>query len=143
MHSHRIAHRDIKGANLLVSHLGLLKISDFGLSVRLRGPLYQAFTVYGTLPISALEILHGRGHNEAVDWWSMGIFAYELLADVLPFPNGNYLAICRQISNGFSRYQWSMEIPKHGRDLITSLCHRSPPAWPELAKPLTLPSAHS
>merc|ERR1712196_163581 len=35
LHSHRIMHRDIKGANILVDHAGVCKLADFGASKRL------------------------------------------------------------------------------------------------------------
>eukprot|EP00941_MAST-03F_sp_MAST-3F-sp1_P003140 g3140.t1 len=37
LHTHGIAHRDIKGANILISNQGLVKLADFGASKSLRG----------------------------------------------------------------------------------------------------------
>ena len=34
----------------------------------------------GTLEYITLEIIQGRGHDKAADWWSVGILMYEMLS---------------------------------------------------------------
>lgn len=41
--------------------------------------------VIGTPDYLAPEILIGKGHNEMVDWWSLGVIAFELLTGIPPF----------------------------------------------------------
>ena len=35
LHAHKIMHRDIKGANILVDNTGLVKLADFGASKKI------------------------------------------------------------------------------------------------------------
>ncbi|KAM9733398.1 ribosomal protein S6 kinase-related protein-like isoform 2-T2 [Menidia menidia] len=78
-----IMHRDIKMENILISDRGHLRLSDFGLSRRLvRGG--RAFTICGTIPYMAPEVLSGGPYNHAADWWSLGILLFTLVAGEFP-----------------------------------------------------------
>ncbi len=56
LHSHKIIHRDIKCANVLVDRKGRIKLSDFGCSRKL---LKTSYSYYGTNGWIAPEILQG------------------------------------------------------------------------------------
>jgi len=43
----------------------------------------------GTHEYLAPEIIKGEGHGAAVDWWTFGVFLYELLYGRTPFKSGN------------------------------------------------------
>lgn len=36
-------------------------------------------------PAQAPEVITGRGHGKAVDWWSVGILLFEMLCGMPPF----------------------------------------------------------
>ena len=48
LHEHRVIHRDIKGANLLTTKSGLVKLTDFGLATKLRESIAPPEDAVGT-----------------------------------------------------------------------------------------------
>lgn len=89
-HSKRIVHRDIKPQNIMVSHDGSdVQVVDFGLVAEFRTSLtrvsQQRMDSSGTYPYMAPEQWRGHLQNAATDQYALGVVAYELLADRLPF----------------------------------------------------------
>ncbi|XP_030008758.1 ribosomal protein S6 kinase-related protein [Sphaeramia orbicularis] len=85
LHDLGIMHRDVKMENILLSDQGHLRLSDFGLSRRLkRGG--KAFTICGTIQYMAPEVLSGGPYNHAADWWSLGIMLFSLVTGKFPVP---------------------------------------------------------
>ncbi|XP_072314595.1 ribosomal protein S6 kinase-related protein-like [Eucyclogobius newberryi] len=85
LHNLGIMHRDIKMDNILLTDQGHLRLSDFGLSRRLkRGG--RTFTICGTIQYMAPEVLGGGPYNHVADWWSLGVMFYCLATGELPVP---------------------------------------------------------
>ncbi|XP_078267151.1 serine/threonine-protein kinase 32B-like [Rhinoraja longicauda] len=85
----QIIHRDIKPENILLDNYGHVRISDLKIAVMVKGEK-ETMSIAGTMPYMAPEILHASiygctGYDFAVDWWSLGITAYELLKGQRPY----------------------------------------------------------
>jgi cyclin-dependent kinase 12/13 len=89
-----IAHRDIKGANILISEKGQVQITDFGLA-RILNPKnknaqYTSRVI--TLWYRAPEVLLGfANYTFAVDMWSIGCVFVELITGQVLFRAGQEL----------------------------------------------------
>jgi len=83
MHSFDIVYRDLKPENLLIDKQGFVKITDFGFAKHIGSA--HTFTLCGTPDYLAPEIVAGKGHGKGVDWWTLGILIYEMLASYPPF----------------------------------------------------------
>jgi calcium/calmodulin-dependent protein kinase I len=85
-HKMGVAHRDLKPENLLYATRdphSIIKISDFGLAKVYDSSLMM--TQCGTPSYVAPEVLEGKGYDEKVDFWSIGIILYILLCGFPPF----------------------------------------------------------
>ena len=83
-----LAHRDIKGANILLSAEGKVQITDFGLARILNPKNLKAnyTTRVVTLWYRAPELLLGfKNYSFAVDIWSMGCVFAELITGQVLF----------------------------------------------------------
>ncbi|MFO1066450.1 MAG: protein kinase [Pirellulales bacterium] len=79
-----IVHGDIKPGNLLLSHDGTLKLSDFGLaSSMMDGERTQSLS--GTPNYLAPEMLDGRANSLQSDMYALGVTLFELTFGRLPF----------------------------------------------------------
>jgi len=82
LHGKKIIYRDLKPENLLLNERGCIKLTDMGLAKICVGKTY---TACGTPDYFAPELIASTGHTNAVDWWTLGIFLFELLSGHPPF----------------------------------------------------------
>ncbi|CAH8465328.1 unnamed protein product [Schistosoma haematobium] len=81
MHNRGRIHRDIKGANILLTDDGHVKVADFGVAAQLNTSIAKRTTLIGTPYWMAPEVAsiesRGSGYDGKCDIWGVGITAIE------------------------------------------------------------------
>uniref|UniRef100_A0A1B0BXN9 non-specific serine/threonine protein kinase n=1 Tax=Glossina palpalis gambiensis TaxID=67801 RepID=A0A1B0BXN9_9MUSC len=143
LHSYGIVHRDLKPDNLLITALGHIKLTDFGLSkmglMSLATNLYEGYIdsetrqfsdkqVYGTPEYIAPEVILRQGYGKPVDWWSMGIILYEFLIGCVPFFGDTAEELFAHTVNDDIEWPDNDDWPvqPEAKDLITQLLQQNP-----------------
>jgi ribosomal protein S6 kinase beta len=128
LHGLGFVHRDLKPENVLLDAAGHVKVTDFGLAKA--GLAHDeggraANSFIGTVEYMAPEVVAGRGHGKAVDWWSVGILLYEMLCGVPPFRAKGRAALQRQILGG--KLKLPPYLSREAQALLRALLVREPP----------------
>ena len=90
-HGRLVIHRDLKPGNILVTGSGQVRLLDFGIAGLLEADSQAARTVTGlaaralTPGYASPEQVAGQVMGTASDVYSLGVVAYELLAEVSPY----------------------------------------------------------
>ena len=109
LHHRHIVHRDLKTGNLFLDENMNVKVGDFGLAALLvtekEMEVKRRTTMCGTPNYLAPEILEkGKGHDEKVDLWAIGVIAYTLAVGKAPFHASTKDEIYKKLKTG--TYTW-------------------------------------
>ncbi|XP_021802382.1 serine/threonine-protein kinase RHS3 [Prunus avium] len=107
--------------------------SDFGLSANGNLPELMAeptnvrsMSFVGTHEYLAPEIIRGEGHGSAVDWWTFGIFLYELLHGTTPFKGHGNRATLFNVVGQPLKFPETPQVSVVARNLIRGLLVKEP-----------------
>lgn len=86
----------------------------------------RSMSFVGTHEYLAPEIIRGDGHGSAVDWWTFGIFLYELLLGRTPFKgNGNRETLFNVVGQPL-KFPEGSSLSFAAKDLIRGLLAKDP-----------------
>ncbi|XP_056397533.1 microtubule-associated serine/threonine-protein kinase 4 isoform X4 [Hyla sarda] len=142
LHNYGVVHRDLKPDNLLVTSMGHIKLTDFGLSkvglMSMTTNLYEGHIekdarefldkqVCGTPEYIAPEVILRQGYGKPVDWWAMGIILYEFLVGCVPFFGDTPEDLFGQVISDEIIWPAKEDAPPpDAQDLITLLLRQNP-----------------
>ncbi|KAL9315634.1 hypothetical protein ACSQ67_016635 [Phaseolus vulgaris] len=86
----------------------------------------RSMSFVGTHEYLAPEIIKGEGHGSAVDWWTFGIFLYELLFGRTPFKGSANRATLFNVVGQPLKFPESPTVSFAARDLIRGLLVKEP-----------------
>ncbi|ORY08915.1 kinase-like domain-containing protein [Clohesyomyces aquaticus] len=133
LHTKNIMHRDIKPENILLGLHGEIKLADFGYSIHSVSGLRS--TVVGTLdylsPEVAMMLINpGKKHEfytKAIDQWSVGVLAFELLTGKPPFEMKSRKATEKKIAYFKNKVRFPGHVSKTAEEFVMGVSRlRSP-----------------
>ncbi|CAL1534687.1 unnamed protein product [Lymnaea stagnalis] len=133
LHEMGYLHRDIKPENILLDCTGHIKLADFGSAAKLNEEkMVSSHMPVGTPDYVAPELLLSMNkvkqqitYGPEVDWWSLGICAYEMLFGATPFTNdhGSMVSTYANIMNfkNILKFPADSNVSDKAKDLIEKL----------------------
>nr|CBX24471.1 hypothetical_protein [Oryza glaberrima] len=128
IHMMDIVYRDLKPENVLVRADGHIMLTDFDLSLKfVAEPVeLRSMSFVGTHEYLAPEIVSGEGHGSSVDWWTLGVFVFELLYGVTPFKGyDNEMTLANIVARALE-FPRDPPVSSAAKDLVTSLLAKDP-----------------
>jgi len=140
-----VAHRDLKGANVLIDLQFCVKLADFGCSKQCHD-MSMSFSKVGSMHWVAPEVLQDAGHGRRADIWSLGCVLIEIATAADPWgPKAfdNIMQAMHVISSSERTPPIPDALPDSARSLIRQCVQRSPEERPSASRLLLHPFLQS
>eukprot|EP00928_Gymnodinium_smaydae_P034077 TRINITY_DN24232_c0_g1_i2.p1 TRINITY_DN24232_c0_g1~~TRINITY_DN24232_c0_g1_i2.p1 ORF type:complete len:405 (-),score=49.37 TRINITY_DN24232_c0_g1_i2:313-1464(-) len=144
LHHYRVAHRDIKPQNYMLSKNimqemnPVLKLIDFGAARTTLEEDGVMTTRIGTWQFAAPEVLQRKAYRKSCDMWSLGCTIYAVCARAYPFDGPGEHEFMKQLDDGntspnWEAKRWTMYSPRL-KDITRQLIQVDPRARPTAKK---------
>ena len=123
IHKINLIHRDIKGANILLSGDGYAKLGDFGVGIQLSDEEYRT-SKKGSPYWMSPQVILNKNYDMKTDIWSLGITCLELVEGEPPFGDLNPDEVMKKITNSPPKAADIINVKEHTKDFINfvNLC---------------------
>lgn len=100
-HAHGVVHRDVKPANVLVRHDGVVKLADLGIATGVDVTrVTRTGTALGSVAYMAPEQLNGERVTAAADVYALAAVAFEMLAGRKARTGTTPIEVMREVAEG-------------------------------------------
>ncbi|OLF89532.1 Stk1 family PASTA domain-containing Ser/Thr kinase [Bacillus licheniformis] len=128
-HDNQIVHRDIKPHNILIDHMGHIKVTDFGIAMALSSTtITHTNSVLGSVHYLSPEQARGGLSTKKSDIYSLGIVLFELLTARMPFEGESAVSIALKHlqSETPSVKRWNPAVPQSIENVVLKAMAKDP-----------------
>lgn len=126
-HERHIIHRDLKPQNIMLNHLGNIKVMDFGIARATTSETLQVSDkVLGSVAYLSPEQAKGVYSDERSDLYSLGIVFYEMLTGRTPFTGETPISVVMKHLEEDLSFQKVDDIPIAYQNIVRKLTQKLP-----------------
>mmetsp|Transcript_21791 Transcript_21791/g.44759 ORF Transcript_21791/g.44759 Transcript_21791/m.44759 type:complete len:397 (+) Transcript_21791:149-1339(+) len=118
LHEYGIVHRSVRPESVLFSSSGHVRLVGFDYAKRVTE---RTFTFCGAPDYVAPEMLTDKGYAQSVDWWSLGVLAFEMLNGYPPFFDKSPFLIYQKVAKGKVEFPGKPAFLSPAQNLVAKL----------------------